>query len=108
MKAAARAKRTGLAITGFIVGCGIGAGCQAVVGLWALVLPAGLALVALIMAVAAKLDGAQAHPLSPRLLCGDESATSRLVQRKRTRDNFQCRTQLKSRAALTQGPFRRD
>jgi uncharacterized membrane protein YoaK (UPF0700 family) len=68
MKAAARAKRTGLAITGFIVGCGIGAGCQAVVGLWALALPAGLALVALIMAVAAKLDGAQAHPLSPRLL----------------------------------------
>ena len=68
MKAAARARLTGLAIAGFIVGCGIGAGCQAVVGLWALALPAGLALVALAMAVAAKLDGAQAHPLSHRLV----------------------------------------
>ena len=68
VKAAARARRTGLAIAGFILGCGIGAGCQAVVGLWALALPAGLALVALAMAVAAKLDGAQAHPLSPRLV----------------------------------------
>ena len=59
-KAGERAKRTGLAIAGFVVGCGLGAGCQAVTGLWSLALPAGLALVALAIAVAAKLDGSQA------------------------------------------------
>jgi uncharacterized membrane protein YoaK (UPF0700 family) len=68
VKAGERARRTGLAIAGFVVGCGLGAWCQAVAGLWSLALPAGLALVALAMAVAAKLDGAQAHPLSPRLV----------------------------------------
>ena len=62
-KAGERATRTGLAIAGFVVGCGLGAGCQAVTGLWSLALPAGLALVALAIAVAAKLDGSQAPPL---------------------------------------------
>jgi uncharacterized membrane protein YoaK (UPF0700 family) len=57
VKAGERAKRTGLAIVGFVVGCGLGAGCQAITGLWSLALPAGLALVALAIAVAAKLDG---------------------------------------------------
>jgi uncharacterized membrane protein YoaK (UPF0700 family) len=56
LNAGGRARRTGLAIAGFIVGCGVGAGCQAVAGLWSLALPAGLALVALAMAVAAKLE----------------------------------------------------
>jgi uncharacterized membrane protein YoaK (UPF0700 family) len=65
VKAGERAKRTGLAIAGFVVGCGLGAGCQAVTGLWSLALPAGLALVALAIAVAAKLDGSQAQPLIP-------------------------------------------
>lgn len=68
VKAAARARRTGLAIASFIVGCGMGAGCQAVVGLWSLALPAGLALVAVAMAVAAKLDGAQVPLRIPRLI----------------------------------------
>jgi uncharacterized membrane protein YoaK (UPF0700 family) len=65
VKAGERAKRTGLAIAGFVVGCGLGALCQAVAGLWSLALPAGLALAALAIAVAAKLDGSQAQPLIP-------------------------------------------
>ena len=68
MKAGERARRSGLAIVGFALGCGLGAGCQAVAGLWSLALPASLALVALAMALAAKLDGAQAPPLTPRLV----------------------------------------
>jgi uncharacterized membrane protein YoaK (UPF0700 family) len=59
VKAGERAKRTGFAIAGFVVGCGLGAGCQAVTGLWSLALPTGLALLALAIAVAAKLDGSQ-------------------------------------------------
>jgi uncharacterized membrane protein YoaK (UPF0700 family) len=60
VKAGDSAKRSGLAIVGFVVGCGLGAGCQAVTGLWSLLLPSGLALVALAMAVAAGLNGSQA------------------------------------------------
>jgi uncharacterized membrane protein YoaK (UPF0700 family) len=67
-KAGERARRTGVAIAGFVVGCGLGAGCQAVAGLWSLTLPAALALVALAMAFAVKLEGAQAQPLIPRFL----------------------------------------
>jgi uncharacterized membrane protein YoaK (UPF0700 family) len=66
--AAERARRTGPVIAGFVVGCGLGAGCQAVAGLWSLTLPAGLALVALAMAFAVELDGAQAGSFVPRLL----------------------------------------
>jgi uncharacterized membrane protein YoaK (UPF0700 family) len=66
VKAAERAKRTGLVIAGFMIGCGVGAGCLAVTGLWSLALPAGLALVALTVAVAAKLDGSRtAGAMSP-------------------------------------------
>jgi uncharacterized membrane protein YoaK (UPF0700 family) len=65
VKAGERAKRTGLAMIGFIVGCGLGAECQAVTGLWSLALPAGVGLVALAIAVAAKLDGSEAQPLMP-------------------------------------------
>jgi uncharacterized membrane protein YoaK (UPF0700 family) len=50
-----RAKRTLPAILGFAVGCGLGAWSEAVVGLRALVLPVGLALLAL----------AIGHPASP-------------------------------------------
>ena len=46
-KAGKRARRTGLIITGFLVGSGMGAWCQAVAGFWSLALPTGLALVAL-------------------------------------------------------------
>jgi uncharacterized membrane protein YoaK (UPF0700 family) len=67
VKAGERAKRTGLVIAGFVVGCGLGAGCLAVTGLWSLALPAGLALVALAIAVVAKLDGSQAQPSIPAL-----------------------------------------
>jgi uncharacterized membrane protein YoaK (UPF0700 family) len=66
VKAGERARRTGLAIAGFVAGCSLGAGCQAAAGLWSLALPAGLALVAFAMAAAAKLDGVQAEPLDPR------------------------------------------
>jgi uncharacterized membrane protein YoaK (UPF0700 family) len=45
--AVARARRTRVAIAGFVVGCGLGAWCQAHVGLWSLIMPAGLALAAL-------------------------------------------------------------
>ena len=73
VKAAARARRTGLVIASFAAGCGLGAGCQAVAGLWSLALPGGLALVALAMAVAAKLDGAQPQTLIPRLVAKTSS-----------------------------------
>jgi uncharacterized membrane protein YoaK (UPF0700 family) len=46
-KAVARARRTGVAIAGFVVGSCLGAWCQAHVGLWSLVMPTGLALAAL-------------------------------------------------------------
>jgi uncharacterized membrane protein YoaK (UPF0700 family) len=69
-KAGERARRTGLAIAGFVIGCGLGAGCQAVAGLWSLTLPAGLALVALAMAFAVTGEGAQAQPFILRFLAG--------------------------------------
>ena len=65
VKAGERVKRTGFAIVGFALGCGLGAGRQVVTGLCSLALPAGVALVALAIAVAAKLDGSQAQPSSP-------------------------------------------
>jgi uncharacterized membrane protein YoaK (UPF0700 family) len=46
-KAVARARRTGIAIVGFVAGSCLGAWCQAHVGLWSLVMPTGLALAAL-------------------------------------------------------------
>ena len=46
-KAAARAKHTAPAIIGFAVGCALGAGCEVIMGLWALALPTGLAFLAL-------------------------------------------------------------
>jgi uncharacterized membrane protein YoaK (UPF0700 family) len=48
-KAVARAQRTGIAIVGFVVGSGLGAWCQAHLGLWSLTVPAGLALTALVI-----------------------------------------------------------
>jgi uncharacterized membrane protein YoaK (UPF0700 family) len=51
-KARRRAMHTLPVIAGFAVGCGLGAACEAVAGLWSLVLPTGLALLALICASA--------------------------------------------------------
>jgi uncharacterized membrane protein YoaK (UPF0700 family) len=81
VKAGERARRTALVIAGFTVGCGLGAGCQALVGLWSLALPAGLALVALAMAVAARLDGAQARPLIPHLVAETRNPASEVTSR---------------------------
>jgi uncharacterized membrane protein YoaK (UPF0700 family) len=62
VKARRRAKHTWPAIVGFVVGCGLGAWCEAVAGLWSLALPAGLALVALALGFVTKLDAAQRQP----------------------------------------------
>jgi uncharacterized membrane protein YoaK (UPF0700 family) len=50
-KSRRRAKHTWPAIVGFTIGCGLGAACEAAVGLWSLALPTGLALVAIALAV---------------------------------------------------------
>jgi hypothetical protein len=55
-KARKRAARTLPAIVGFAVGCGLGAGFEAALGLWSLALPAGLALLAFAMGFAAEAD----------------------------------------------------
>jgi uncharacterized membrane protein YoaK (UPF0700 family) len=48
-EAATRAKHTVPAIAGFAVGCGLGAVCEIIIGLWALALPSGLAFLALVI-----------------------------------------------------------
>ncbi|MEA2948591.1 MAG: hypothetical protein QOI40_3921 [Alphaproteobacteria bacterium] len=53
-KARDRAARTLPVIVGFAVGCGLGAACQATVGLWSLGLPTGLALLAFAMGFSAE------------------------------------------------------
>jgi uncharacterized membrane protein YoaK (UPF0700 family) len=58
-KARSRAMRTWPAIVGFAVGCGLGAACEAAIGLRSLALPTGLALLALAMGLAANLEGGQ-------------------------------------------------
>jgi uncharacterized membrane protein YoaK (UPF0700 family) len=58
-KAGRRAMRTWPAIVGFAVGCGLGAACEAAIGLRSLALPPGLALLALAMGLAATLDSGQ-------------------------------------------------
>lgn len=45
-KARRRARATWPPILGFVVGCAVGAACEVMVGLWSLVLPTGLALLA--------------------------------------------------------------
>ena len=56
-KAHDRGMRTLPAIVGFAVGCGLGATCEAAIGLWSLALPAGLALVAVAMGMTTDLEG---------------------------------------------------
>src|SRR5260221_9676097 len=57
-KAFARARRTGVAIAGFVVGSCLGAWCQAHVGLWSLVMPTGLALAALAITYCSRVQAA--------------------------------------------------
>lgn len=71
-RARCRMKHTWPAIVGFTAGAGLGATCFAAAGLWSLVLPAGLALLAFAMSLTANLnrrpDGASvaASGASPR------------------------------------------
>jgi uncharacterized membrane protein YoaK (UPF0700 family) len=51
-----RAVRTLPAIVGFAIGCGVGAACEVMLGLWSLALPAGLALFALAIGFAVERD----------------------------------------------------
>jgi uncharacterized membrane protein YoaK (UPF0700 family) len=55
-EAGASAKHTAPAIVGFAVGCGLGAGCEIIIGLRALALPAGLAFLALVIGLASRLE----------------------------------------------------
>jgi uncharacterized membrane protein YoaK (UPF0700 family) len=55
VKAGERASCTGTAIAGFLLGCGIGAVCEAHLGLWSLVVPTGFALIALALGAGASL-----------------------------------------------------
>jgi len=61
-KARHRAKHTWPAIAGFLFGCALGGLGEAVIGLRSLVLPAGLALVALALGMAANPDPAKRSP----------------------------------------------
>src|SRR6267142_5349349 len=56
-KARDRAMRTWPAIVGFAIGCGLGATCEAAIGLRSLALPAGLALLAVAMGMTANIEG---------------------------------------------------
>jgi len=49
-RARRRAQHTWPTVVGFTVGCGLGAACDAAIGLWSLTLPAGLALLAVVIA----------------------------------------------------------
>jgi uncharacterized membrane protein YoaK (UPF0700 family) len=56
-KARDRAMRTWPAIAGFAIGCGLGATCEAAIGLRSLALPAGLALLTVAMGMTANIEG---------------------------------------------------
>jgi uncharacterized membrane protein YoaK (UPF0700 family) len=57
VQAHARAQHTWPAIVGFAAGCSIGAVCEATIGLWALVLPTGFALLALLLGLSVGTGG---------------------------------------------------
>jgi len=59
-KARDRAKCTWPAVAGFLLGCTLGAACEAAFGLRSLVLPTGLALIALVLGVGASPSPAKA------------------------------------------------
>jgi len=62
-----RARRTGLIILGFAIGCGLGAFGVAAVGLWALMVPTGLAAIALVIGIRL-MPALQAEPQGPKSL----------------------------------------
>ena len=53
-----RAKQSWPAIVGFAIGCGLGAVCEAAIGLWSLMLPTGFAFLALALGLSVKTGGA--------------------------------------------------
>jgi uncharacterized membrane protein YoaK (UPF0700 family) len=57
VRARDRALRTWPAIVGSAIGCGLGAICEAAIGLWSMALPAGLTLLAVAMGMTADLEG---------------------------------------------------
>ena len=59
-KARHRAMHTLPVILGFAIGCALGAACEAAAGLWSLILPAGLALLAFGMGLACRPEGGSA------------------------------------------------
>jgi uncharacterized membrane protein YoaK (UPF0700 family) len=54
-----RAMQTWPAIAGFAVGCGLGATCEMAIGLRSLALPAGLAVVAVVMGISVNPEGGE-------------------------------------------------
>ena len=50
-KARDRARRTWPAIAGFLLGCVLGAGCEATLRLWSVLLPTGFALFAVMLGI---------------------------------------------------------
>ena len=66
-EASTRARRTGIIILGFVIGCGLGALSEAAVGLWSLVFPLGLSLIALAIGLKLTLpDGPALRWMWPR------------------------------------------
>jgi uncharacterized membrane protein YoaK (UPF0700 family) len=58
-KARDRARLTWPAIVGFAIGCGLGAACEAAIGLMSLALPVGLAALAVAMGMTANIEGSE-------------------------------------------------
>jgi uncharacterized membrane protein YoaK (UPF0700 family) len=58
-KARDRAMLTWPAIVGFAIGCGLGAACEAAIGLMSLALPVGLAALAVAMGMTANIEGGE-------------------------------------------------
>ena len=58
-KARDRAMLTWPAIVGFAIGCGLGAACEAAIGLMSLALPVGLAVLAVAMGMTANIEGSE-------------------------------------------------
>jgi uncharacterized membrane protein YoaK (UPF0700 family) len=58
-RARGRAVQTLRVIVGFAIGCGIGAACEVMFGLWSLALPAGLGLVAFVIGCVVETDEAR-------------------------------------------------
>ena len=62
VKARDRARHTWPAIAGFLLGCVLGAGCEAALGLRSLLLPTALALIALALSLCSKITATSSRP----------------------------------------------